>query len=339
MDLNKNYYFILGVDNNADDDAIKKAYRKLSFKYHPDKNPDNAEAEEKFKQISEAYSVLSDKNKKSQYDQRSRYGNAYDESYEKLFGGRGFDPFTVFTNAEQMFTKMRQQEAMMRELAVVVNIKVTMEDIYQNKTLNATYKRRKICGTCNGFGFDASNPDRLYDCVYCDGSGMDRFGSQKCHQCHGYGQVSDQKCKSCDGKRLVEEEENFSIQESANFLGRQQTFQKAGWGHYSLDQQNVGPLVVQIEFEHQEDVAVQTFDIYRTFNVHFDDAINGTPIEYKHYDGKTYRINIPAGSNNNTKVRMSGKGLLKKSHGRYISERGDLYLIINICIDYNRIKK
>jgi molecular chaperone DnaJ len=338
MDLHKNYYAILGVDKNVDEDVLKKAYRKLSFQYHPDKNPDDKQAEEMFKGVSEAYSVLSDKNKRAQYDQRSRYGNSYDESYEKYYGGRGFDPFTVFNSAEQIFEQMRKQEAMMRELAVVVNITVTMEDVYSNKPLQASYKRRTLCDNCNGFGFDASDPERLYDCIYCNGSGLDRSGQNKCHQCHGYGQISDQKCKVCTGKRFAEKEENITIADSANFLGRSQTLQKAGWGHYSLDQQNVGPLVVNIQFEKTEDIAVQNYDIYRTLNVHYQDAIDGGFIQYNHFDGKTYKINLPKRANNNTKISMTGKGLLKKSpYGNYTKDRGDLILIINICIDYDRI--
>jgi len=338
MDLNKNYYSVLGVDKNADEDVIKKAYRKLSFKYHPDKNPDNKAAEETFKSITEANSILSDKVKRAQYDQRSRYGNSYDESYEKFNGQRGFDPFTVFNNAEQIFEQMRRQEAMMRELAVFLNVTVTMEDVYMNKKIEKTYKRRALCQDCNGFGFDASDPERLFDCVYCEGSGKDRSGNNSCHQCHGYGQISDKKCKSCSGNRFVNKEESISIADSANFLGKSQSIQKPGYGHYSLDQQNVGPLVVNIQFEQTEnDLSVKGYDIYRTLNVHYQDAIEGNAVDYKHYDGKTYRISIPAKSNNSSKIRMSGKGLLKRNvYGSYTKDRGDLYLIINIWIDYDR---
>lgn len=339
MDLSKNYYSILGVEKNVDDETLKKAYRKLSFQYHPDKNPDDKKSEETFKQISEAYSILSDKTKRSQYDQRSRYGNSYDESYEKYYGGRGFNAHDIFNNAEQVFEKMRQQEAMMRELGVFLNVVVTMQNVYENSVLELKYSRRILCKGCNGFGFDASNPDRLYDCEYCDGSGKDRTGTKACHQCHGYGQISDKACKTCNGKRFMTQEENINITDSANFLGQSQTLQKAGAGNYSLDQKNIGPLIITIEFEKTEDLAIKNNDIYKTLNIHYEDAIHGNPIEYLHYDGKTYKISLPKKSNNNTQVRMSGKGLLKRNlYGQYTKERGDLYLIINICIDYNRIK-
>lgn len=339
MDYSKNYYSTLGIDHNTDDDAIKKTYRTLSFKYHPDKNPGDKSAEEKFKDISEAYSVLSDKKQRNEYDKRSKYGKNYDAAFENFYQGRGFDPFSVFNQAESIFAEMRKQEARAAELSVVLNVEISDRQMYDNESMDLEYERKEPCRTCNGFGFDASNPDRLFDCEYCNGSGTDRTGKSHCHNCHGYGQISDKKCSDCNGVRMKKKKEKITLSYPMSFLGQKQTVQRRGEGNYSQDMQHIGPLIINISHKQTEEVSYRGSDIYRSIDVHYQDAIEGTPIEYRHLDGKTYKINLKAGCNNGEKIRLSGKGLQKMTRSGFSKERGDTYLIVNIFIDYDRVNK
>jgi len=340
MDYNKNYYSVLGVDHNTDIETMKKSYRKLSFQYHPDKNPGDKVAEEKFKQISEAWSVLSDKKKRSDYDKRSRHGKDYDEAFENFYQGRGFDPFDIFAQHRGAFEQMRKQQERMAELAVFLEIELTHEEVYNNDPVKRSYKRRCPCDSCNGFGFDVSNPDRLFDCAYCDGSGRDRLNKGACENCHGYGQVSDKKCQSCKGQRIVEKEETITLSNPASFIGQKQQVQQGSYGHYSQDLQEIGPLVATIYYKQNGSIVFSGNDIHVQVNVHYQDAIDGGSIDYKHMDGKTYKIALKSGSNDGEKLRMSGRGMRKKNRmGQYAQDRGDLILTVNIYIDYDRIKK
>lgn len=333
MDINKNYYNILEVKKNDSDETIKKSYRKLAIKYHPDKNP-TKEAEERFKLISEANSVLSDKKQKNEYDRISPFGANYDENYARFNTGRGFNEHDIFKQAEQVFRAHQEQERKMRELAVMLDIEISMEEIYNNKVEPRSYKRRVPCQDCNGFGFDASDPEKLFDCGYCDGLGRNKLGA-KCHNCHGYGQVSNNKCKKCKGVLYILKEETINIPNPMQLRGRQQ-LQQSGAGHYSSDLSDVGPLIVDISLNIPEDVEIRNGDIFKTLNVHYQDAIDGSVIVYAHYDNKKYNVTLKSGTNNGDKLKLSGKGLLKQ--GYYGETRGDLIFIVNICIDYERLK-
>lgn len=212
----RDYYDILGVSKDATGDEIKKAYRKVAMKFHPDRNPDNQEAEASFKEAAEAYSVLSDRDKRSRYDQfghqsvnqqgfsSSGFSNMEDifSAFGDIFGGSGFGDF---------FSGRSRQQSRGSDLKI--KIPLTIEEISTGVNRTVKIKRMEICGECNGSGArPGSNPVR---CVSCHGTGEIRkvqnsflgqiVNVQPCPTCHGQGEVIQNPCPHCHGEGRVKE--------------------------------------------------------------------------------------------------------------------------------------
>jgi molecular chaperone DnaJ len=185
----KDYYEVLGVDRNASDDDIKKAYRKLAKEYHPDKNPDNKEAEEKFKEISEAYEHLSDSDKKAKYD---RFGHGGNNS--------NGNPFADFFRRRQKVDRVGQN--------MTLNVKLTLEEIHTGVKKTYKYKRHVHCNTCDGHG-----GTNVKTCTTCDGTGIQVIvmstpvgyihQQTTCETCNGNGETYEDICVSCSGSGVL----------------------------------------------------------------------------------------------------------------------------------------
>ena len=226
MDKNKNYYKILGLNNNCTPKEIKKSYYKLSFKYHPDQNKD---VDIKFfNEITEAYKILSDTDKKTEYDKKSKWGNNYDESLEM---------FDVDFEFDYNQTKKREEDF---KKNYVNNIKIEVDDTFDG---NLDYKRYVKCKSCDGTGKDMSskivirdnngNITKMFDgddgCDYCEGSGKDYRG-EVCSFCNGKGKIGLNPCKDCNGeKRILGKQKLKNIK-----LDGQETKLNA-MGHYAKD--------------------------------------------------------------------------------------------------------
>ena len=346
----RDYYEVLGVDKNASADEIKKAYRKLAVKYHPDKNPGDKEAEEKFKEAAEAYSILSDADKKARYDQFGHagvdgagpdfsggFGNLND-ILNDLFGGAfggGFGGFSGFGGGFGGGRGGQRQQRVYRGRDIRVRVKLTLEEIAKGVEKEISIEKSVPCSECGGRG--ARNSSDIKTCSACGGTGQVQrvvnslFGQtvtySTCQQCGGEGKVITNPCRSCGGSGLVRKRETIKVKIPAGVeAGMQLTI--AGEGHAAKNNGINGDLLVVIEEQEHPDFKREGNNLYYTKIVSLPEAILGAEVEIPCMDGPR-RIKIDAGTQSGTVTRINGKGLpTVNGYGG----TGDLYVKIAVWI-------
>ena len=344
----RDYYEVLGVDKSASADDIKKAYRKLAVKYHPDKNPGDKAAEEKFKEAAEAYSVLSDADKKARYDQFGHsgvegagpdfsggFGNLND-ILNDLFGGAfggGFGGFSGFGGG--FGGGQRQQQRVYRGRDIRVRVKLTLEEIAHGVEKDITIEKSVPCQDCGGKG--AKNSSDIKTCPACNGTGqvqrvVNSFLGQTvtystCQQCGGEGKVIANPCRSCGGTGLVRKRETIKVKIPAGVeAGMQLTIQ--GEGHAAKNNGINGDLLVVIEEQEHPNLKREGNNLYYTKVVSLPDAILGAEVEVPCLDG-AYKIKVEPGTQSGTVVRLRNKGLpTVNGYGG----TGDMYVKIAVWI-------
>ena len=344
----RDYYEVLGVDKSASADDIKKAYRKLAVKYHPDKNPGDKAAEEKFKEAAEAYSVLSDADKKARYDQFGHsgvegagpdfsggFGNLND-ILNDLFGGAfggGFGGFSGFGGG--FGGGQRQQQRVYRGRDIRVRVKLTLEEIAHGVEKDITIEKSVPCQDCGGKG--AKNSSDIKTCPACNGTGqvqrvVNSFLGQTvtystCQQCGGEGKVITNPCRSCGGTGLVRKRETIKVKIPAGVeAGMQLTIQ--GEGHAAKNNGINGDLLVVIEEQEHPNLKREGNNLYYTKVVSLPDAILGAEVEVPCLDG-AYKIKVEPGTQSGTVVRLRNKGLpTVNGYGG----TGDMYVKIAVWI-------
>lgn len=342
MDYNKNYYQVLGLDKNCSQDDIKKAYRKLAHQYHPDKNHGNKEFESKFQQINEANGILSDEKQKREYDQRSPNGNAYSAFSGSPFGG-GFefhfdngnmgDIFSQFFGGGSPFGGFnpwgQQREEFRENLDINASINITLKQIYTNEPFNIKYSKYIHCDDCKGTGFDKNSHSDT--CEICNGTGINK--GKTCEYCQGEGKIYTGQCKTCRGEKVLMKETEITLQNLSQLRNNIKN-SHGGYGHQSkYYRDKVGSLILHINIVRNDNYKiVNNYDLFDTVNIHFQDAIDGNEILYKHIDDTEIKIKLPTKSKNDDNIIVKDKGLLKNNNSR-----ADLYLKINITIDYDRL--
>ena len=346
----RDYYEVLGVDKNASADEIKKAYRKLAVKYHPDKNPGDKEAEEKFKEAAEAYSILSDADKKAKYDQFGHagvdgagpdfsggFGNLND-ILNDLFGGAfggGFGGFSGFGGGFGGGRGGQRQQRVYRGRDIRVRVKLTLEEIAKGVEKEISIEKSVPCSECGGRG--AKNSSDIKTCSACGGTGQVQrvvnslFGQtvtySTCQQCGGEGKVITNPCRSCGGSGLVRKRETIKVKIPAGVeAGMQLTI--AGEGHAAKNNGINGDLLVVIEEQEHPDFKREGNNLYYTKIISLPEAILGAEVEIPCLDGPR-RIKIDAGTQSGTVTRINGKGLpTVNGYGG----TGDLYVKIAVWI-------
>ena len=342
----RDYYEVLGVSKNVGEADLKKAYRQMAIKYHPDKNPGNKEAEEKFKEAAEAYEVLSDANKRSRYDQFGHQGvggaagggyggqgghmNMDDifSQFGDIFGGH--NPFESFFGGGQQRSGGRR--SVNRGTNLRVKVRMTLQEIAHGAEKKIKVNKSIACNTCHGSGAQGSNS--FSTCGTCRGTGQIRrvtntiLGQMQttttCHTCNGEGQVIANKCKTCSGSGLQHGEELITINIQAGVAEGMQ-LNVSGKGNAAERGGVPGDLYVVIEEVADEmlqrDGDNLLFDLY----ISFIDAALGTTVEVPTVDGKA-KIKIEPGTQGGKVLRLKGKGLPQvNSH-----HRGDLLVNINV---------
>ena len=316
----KDYYAILGVERGASADEIKKAYRKLAIKYHPDKNPGNKEAEEKFKEISQVYEVLSDPDKRARYDQ---FGDAAFASGGGGAGGAGFqDPYDLFSQMfggggfggfENIFGggRRRDPNAPQRGSDLQYEIQITFEEAVYGADKKITVPRLSRCESCNGSGCESGSGRKT--CTRCGGSGQvtasQGFFSirQACPSCGGSGQVIEKPCKKCHGAGRVQVRKTLQIHIPPG-VDTGSRLRVAGEGEDGVNGGPTGDLYVFIQVRESNVFVRDGLDLLCEVPVPFDVVAAGGVVEIPTISGKT-KMKIPAGTQSGAMLRLKGKGV------------------------------
>ncbi|MBK7764292.1 MAG: molecular chaperone DnaJ [Bacteroidetes bacterium] len=341
--MKRDYYEILGVSKSASADEIKKAYRKLAMQYHPDKNPGDKSAEDKFKEAAEAYEVLSDANKKQRYDQ---FGHA---GVGGASGGGGFDGGgmrmeDIFSNFGDVFGEGffggqqqggrggRSRGTGARGSNLRVKVKLSYEEIIKGAHKTIKVKKYVKCDTCTGSG--AKDKSSIQSCGTCGGSGQVRrvtstfLGQMQtvttCPTCNGDGTMIANKCTSCKGEGRVYGDETISIDIPA---GVQEGMQLNVSGKGNAGERNgyPGDLLVVIEEEKHPELMREGLNVLYELHLSFPDVVAGLEVEIPTVTGKA-KIKIPPGTQAGKILRLKGKGF--PSVNSY--EKGDQLININV---------
>lgn len=326
--MSKDYYQILGVDKSASKDEIKKAYRKIAMKFHPDKNPDNKEAEEKFKQASEAYEILSDDEKRNRFD---RFGSV-DSNFQ---GGSSFnmdDIFSQFGDIFGSFTNRGGHKRQRRGKDLRVTVKVDLNDIIFGTTKKIKYQRNVKCNTCSGEG-----GSEITTCLVCQGKGFrdyvqnTPFGqirqSAVCSHCNGEGKTMKNKCNTCYGNGVVRKEEIVDIEiPKGAYDGTYMTMPQ-----YGNEIKNGIPGDLQIVVTEIEDIQFKRQESDLIYNVHINviDAILGIDKKLKLPHGNEIKYTISQGSTHGKILRIKGKGV---PNAHFPGYQGDLLIKVNLDV-------
>ena len=337
----RDYYEILEVSKNASAEEIKNAYRKMAIKYHPDKNPNDKVAEEKFKEAAEAYEVLSNTDKKARYDQ---YGHAGMGSQGGFGGGGGggFDMNDIFSQFGDIFGGHfgggggfgggGRGRRVNRGANLRVKVKLNLEEIAHGGEQKIKVKKFVSCRQCNGSG--AQNGSAMNTCSTCRGTGQVTRMTQTilgamqtsstCPTCGGAGQTITDKCKFCHGEGIVREEEVININIPAGVAEGMQ-LSVAGRGNMGARNGVAGDLIVVIEEVEHEFLKREGMNLYYDHYISFVDAALGTHIEIPTIDAKA-KVKIEAGTHSGKVLRLKGKGLPDLNS----YSRGDLLVNINV---------
>ena len=334
----KDYYEVLGVDRNADDSTIKKAYRKLAMKYHPDRNPDNKEAEEKFKEIGEAYEVLSDADKRAAYDRMGHeaFKNGGMGSAGSAGGGFGgfsdpmdicaqmFGGFGGFGGAQRRHADPRQPGSDLR-----YDLDITLEEAAHGCDKTLEIERLVPCEACKGTG-SKDGTAGFKTCPTCQGSGVitrqNGFFVQQstCPTCRGAGQTISNPCPKCRGEGRVHKDVPITLHVPAG-VDTGTKLRSSGNGDAGLHGGETGDLYVFIEVKPHDIFAREGKDLTCSMPVPFMDAALGGVLTVPTLDGAS-KLKLPAGTTSGTIFRVRGKGMPSLKG----SGRGDLMVEVSV---------
>lgn len=340
----RDYYEILGISKGAAADEIKKAYRKVAMQYHPDRNPGDKAAEEKFKEAAEAYEILSDADKRAQYD---RFGHAGVRGNGRGFGGgqNMEDIFSQFGDifGEDIFGSFfgggggrsrggGQRARGTRGSNLRIKLKLNYEEIAKGVTKNIKVKKYVGCTTCNGSG--AKDSGSIQTCSTCGGSGQVRkvtstfLGQMQtvttCPTCNGEGSTITAKCGNCKGEGRVYGEETVTIDIPAGVQEGMQ-LNVSGRGNAGERGGMPGDLVILIEEEPHKELQREGLNVAYELHLSFPDAVFGTQLEVPTIDGRA-KIKIPPGTQSGKIFRLKGKGF--PAVNSY--EKGDQLVHVNV---------
>ena len=341
----RDYYEVLGVDKNSDPNQIKSAYRKLAVKYHPDKNKGDKAAEEKFKEASEAYHILSNSERKQSYD---NFGHA---AFENAGGGRGgfgnFDFSSHFSDIFEDFfgegfggNERRSRRSNNRGSDLKYDLSITLEEAYTGKKQDIKFSTSEKCNTCNGSG---SKPGHNADsCSMCGGHGQVRSSQgfftvqQTCPQCSGSGEEITNPCSSCNGqgKKQTSKRLSVTIPKGVDDGTR---IRLAGKGEAGSRGASNGDLYLFINVYSHDLFKRSDENLFFECPISIADAALGTSIEIPTIDGGKAKIKIPQGTQSGKQFRLKGKGMPYMRGGG----TGDLYVQVNteVPVSLNKEQK
>lgn len=342
MSTKRDYYDVLGVGKSADATEIKKAYRKLAMKYHPDKNPGDKEAEEKFKEINEAYEVLSDETKRKNYDQFGHEGvNGQGFGGDGGFGGQGFGGFDdIFGD---IFGDMfgggfgggrQRRRGPERGADIRQRINISFEDAAFGKKVQVKINRSEECDECHGSGAKPGTSKKT--CPTCNGSGQVQsvqrtpFGNiastRTCSTCNGEGEVIDSPCSKCHGKGSIRKTKTIEVDVPAG-IDEGQMIKLSGQGELGTRGGPRGDLYIEVSVNAHQLFTREGYDVYLEMPITFAQATLGDEIQVPTLDGKV-QYQVPEGTQTGTVFRLKGKGIPKLRS----NVRGDQYVKVTVEI-------
>ncbi len=320
----KDYYAILGVSKDATDEELKKAYRKLAIKYHPDRNQGDKEAEEKFKEINEAYSVLSNPTKRAQYDQ---FGSVDENGFEGGFTySSAFDD--IFSNLSSMFGDLfgdygfedENSARPQRGEDIRINLTIDFKEAVFGAEKQIKINKKKICDACHGTGAEENG---IETCSYCKGAGEIIYSQgflsvrKTCPKCNGTGKIITKKCKNCGGVGYVYEEETLNIK-IAQGIDTGNIVRVTGYGNPGLNGGPNGDLYIYIDVKEHEFFKRDGKNIYVEIPISITQAALGTTIKVPTIWGE-HELEIPPGTQNGERFIIKHKGVeLSGSKGNQI---------------------
>lgn len=346
----RDYYEVLGVSKTVTKDELKSAYRKLAIKFHPDKNPGDKEAEEKFKEASEAYDVLSDDNKRARYDRFGHEGmrgaggggaqgfsNVDDifSAFSDIFGGRGSSIFDEFFGAQGGGAQGgRRRSRGERGGDIKIKMPLTLEEIAKGATKKIKIKKWASCSVCSGSG--AKTGSGTSTCPTCGGAGEIRQVSKSlfgqfvnvsvCPQCSGAGEIIKEKCPKCTGSGREKEEEEIKVEipagvEAGNYLPLQ------GKGNAGIKGGPAGDLIIIMEEKRHENFTREGDDVIFNLDISFPEAALGTDVEVPTLFGME-KIEIHPGTQPGSTITLHEKGIPHlNTYGN-----GDQVVVVNIHV-------
>lgn len=345
----RDYYEVLGVDKKATEDEIKKAYRKIAIKYHPDRNPGNKEAEEKFKEAAEAYDVLHDPKKRQQYDQFGFNGPNMGGSGFGGFGGGGFSMDDIFSMFGDVFgghsgfsgfsgfSDGGGRQARYRGADLRLKVKLSLQDIASGITKKFKVRKDVTCQHCHGTGAEGNSSPET--CPDCHGSGMvvktvrTMLGMMQtqteCPTCHGEGTIIKNKCKVCGGEGIVKGEEVVEINIPAG-VAEGMVVNVPGKGNAGRHNGVNGDIHVYIEEEENNLFVRDNQDVIYNLLLDIPTATLGGDVEIPTIDGKKVKVKIEAGTQPGKTLRLRGKGL--PAVQGYGHGTGDLLVNLSVYI-------
>ena len=331
----KDYYEVLGVIKSASSEEIKKAYRKLALKHHPDRNKGDKAAETKFKEASEAYHVLSDKERRTNYDQfghaafegaggRGGFSNFdFSNAFSDIFGSDIFDDF--FEGFGGSGGRRQRRSSDFRGADLRYDLSISLEEVYNGKKQEINFSSSEKCGRCNGYGAEPGS--KPISCSACGGQGQVRSSQgfftiqQTCPECNGSGEQISSPCKDCKGmcKKQTRKKISTNIPKGVDDGTR---IRLSGKGEAGIKGGGNGDLYIFVSVEPHNIFKRSEENLFFEFPVSLADAALGTTIEVPTIDGGKAKVKIPAGTQNGKQFRLRDKGMPIMRNKDY----GDLYI-------------
>ena len=335
----RDYYETLGVSRTASADELKKAYRKLAMKYHPDRNPDDPEAEQKFKELNEAYGVLKDPENRSTYD---RFGHA---AFESGMGGRGAGDFNFAGGFADIFDEMfgefmgaRRGRSGMRGADLRYNMEITLEEAFAGKSAQIRVPTTVTCDSCSGSG--AAKGSAPITCPSCQGHGRVRAQQgfftieRTCASCQGVGRIIEKPCRSCEGTGRVHKEKTLQVNIPAGVEDGTR-IRLSGEGEAGVQSAPAGDLYIFLTIRPHRLFQRDAANIFCQVPIPMTTAALGGSIEVPAIDGSRARVSVPAGAQNGQQFRLKNKGMsVMRSKAR-----GDMYIQVSVETPVNLTKR